>query len=190
MMGKIFLACNELPPISSMDEGTWRRIRVIEHIATFVDADKSEDPKHFIYHKDLDLGEKMKQVSWRVAYFGILIYYYETRYLKFGLREPESVKVASLKYRQENDTFTAFATDNLVVETGAGPIKLADVLMRYKDWKRAMPGVTEMKKAMIIERMKAISARGSTEMEFKGVRLKEEGEEDRSAPSSTLKIID
>ena len=40
-----------------------------------------------------------------------------------------------------------------------------------------MPGVTEMKKAMIIERMKSISARGSTEVEFKGVRLREELED-------------
>jgi len=177
MMGKIFLACNDLPPVSSMDDGTWRRIRVILHSTTFVDADKPEDPEHFVFHKDLDLSEKMKQSSWRIAYFGILVYYFESRYLKFGLREPESVKAASQKYKQENDTFTAFATDNLVVESGAGPVKLADILTRYKEWKKAMPGVTEMKKAMIIERMKSIAARGSTEVEFKGVRLREELED-------------
>jgi hypothetical protein len=142
-----------------------------------VDADKPEDPEHFVFHKDLDLSEKMKQASWRIAYFGILVYYFETRYLKFGLREPESVKSASQKYKQENDTFTAFATDNLVVESGAGPVKLADILTRYKEWKKAMPGVTEMKKAMIVERMKSIAARGSTEVEFKGVRLREELED-------------
>jgi P4 family phage/plasmid primase-like protien len=177
MMGKIFLACNDLPPVSSMDDGTWRRIRVILHSTTFVDADKPEDPEQFVFHKDLDLSEKMKQASWRIAYFGILVYYFESRYLKFGLREPESVKAASQKYKQENDTFTAFATDNLVVESGAGPVKLADILTRYKEWKKAMPGVTEMKKAMIIERMKSIAARGSTEVEFKGVRLREELED-------------
>jgi putative DNA primase/helicase len=185
MMGKIFLACNDLPPVSSMDNGTWRRIRVIPHIATFVDADKSEDSTRYIYHKDLDLSEKMKHASWRIAYFGILVYYFETRYLKFGLREPESVKAASNKYKQENDTFTAFASDTFVVEAGAGPIKLADVLMRYKEWKRTMPGVTEMKKPMIIERMKAIAARGSTEVEFKGIRFKEEGE-DHEEPSEVV----
>jgi len=181
MMGKIILACNDLPPVSSMDDGTWRRIRVITHDSTFVDADKPEDPEHHIYHKDLDLNEKMKQSSWRIAYFGILVYYYETYYLKFGLREPESVKAASQKYKEENDTFSGFASDNLVVESGAGPLKLADVLSRYKEWKRTMPGITEMKKAMIVERMKGISARGSTEMEFKGVRLREESEDSSGA---------
>jgi P4 family phage/plasmid primase-like protien len=177
MMGKIFLACNDLPPVSSMDDGTWRRIRVIPHVATFVDADKPEDREHFVYHKDLDLSEKMKQASWRIAYFSILVYYFETKYLKLGLREPEVVKSASQKYKQENDAFTAFASETFVVETGAGPIKLADILTKYKEWKKAMPGATEMKKAMIVERMKSISARGSTEVEFKGVRFVEEYED-------------
>jgi len=186
MMGKIFLACNDLPPVSSMDNGTWRRITVLPHIATFINADKPEDPDHSIYHKDLDLSEKMKQSSWRIAYFGILVHYFETRYLKRGLVPPISVTSASDKYKQENDAFTAFATDTLVIESGAAPIKLADVLLRYKDWKRTMPGVTEMKKAMIIERMKSIAAKGSTEVEFKGVRFKEEGEEERFTISSTL----
>jgi putative DNA primase/helicase len=185
MMGKIILACNDLPPVSSMDDGTWRRIRVITHDSTFVDADKPEDPEHHIYHKDLDLNEKMKQSSWRIAYFGILVYYYETYYLKFGLREPESVKAASQKYKEENDTFSGFASDNLVIESGAGPLKIADVLTRYKEWKRTMPGITEMKKAMIVERMKGISARGSTEMEFKGVRLREESEDSSGAVIAT-----
>ena len=33
-----------------------------------------------------------------------------------------------------------------------------------------------MKKAMLIDRMKSIDAKGSTDAEFKGVRFKEEGE--------------
>jgi len=171
LMGKIFLVCNDLPQISAMDTNIWRRIRVIPHVATFVNSDIPEDPEHHIYHKDFDLSRKICETSWRVAYLGILVYYYETRYLKFGLVEPDSVKVASEKYRIENDTFSAFAAETFVVETGAGPIKLADILTKYREWKKAMPGATEMKKAMIVERMKSISARGSTEVEFKGVRF-------------------
>jgi P4 family phage/plasmid primase-like protien len=176
MMGKIFLACNDLPQISAMDNGTWRRIRIIPHIAQFVTADKPINPEKYIHYRDNHLGEKMKQVSWRTAYFGILVYYFETRYLQNGLIEPECVKSASEKYRVENDTFSGFMTEHLVVETGAGPIRLIDVWNRFKDWKRSMPGMAEMKKNMVGDRMKLIAAHGSSDTEFVGVRFKEDGE--------------
>jgi phage/plasmid-associated DNA primase len=38
--GKIFLACNRMPPIHSMDGGTWRRIRVIPFDSRFVQSKK------------------------------------------------------------------------------------------------------------------------------------------------------
>jgi len=174
LMGKIFLACNDLPQISAMDNSTWQRIRVIPHVTTFVNSDIPEDPEHHIYHKDFDLSRKICQTSWRVAYLGILVYYYETKYLKFGLVEPDSVKVASEKYRIENDTFSAFAAEYLVVDPGASPIRWIDVLNRYKDWKKYMPGMAEMKKDTFRDRMKLISAAGSSDTEFLGVRFKDD----------------
>jgi P4 family phage/plasmid primase-like protien len=177
LMGKIFIACNDLPQISAMDNGTWRRIRIIPHVSKFVPADIPEDPEKFVYHRDNHLSEKMKQVSWRTAYFGILVYYFETQYLEHGLIEPDCVKAASEKYRIENDTFSGFAAEHLVVEAGAGPIRLIDVWNRYKDWKKSMPGMAEMKKATVGDRMKLIAAHGSSDTEFVGVRFKEDGEE-------------
>jgi len=176
------LACNDLPATDSTDEGALRRWAVIPHVALFVDSHKPIDPKSHIYYKDRDLENKMK--NWRVAFLGILVHYYKI-YLTEGLVEPEMVKLATNKYKLENDSFTAFANDNLVVETGAGPIRMSDVVLKYKEWKRTS-GMLEMKKAVLLERMKSIAAKGSTDGEFKGVRFKEEGEE---VVSSTLSIL-
>lgn len=173
IMGRISLACNDLPLLDSTDPGALRRLAVIPHVAKFVDSDQPIDPEHDIYHKDLELPEKMKH--WRVAFLGILVYYYK-KYLIEGLIEPEMVKSDTNKYKQDNDTFTAFALETLVVEAGAGPIKMADVVLKYKEWKRTS-GMLDMKKAVLVERMKAISARGSTDTDFYGVRFKEDGED-------------
>jgi hypothetical protein len=65
---------------------------------------------------------------------------------------------------------------------------MSDVVLKYKEWKRTS-GMLEIKKAALLERMKNIAAKGSTDVEFRGVRFKEDGEEDRPALSSTLSIL-
>jgi putative DNA primase/helicase len=172
IMARPDMACNDIPAVDSTDGGAQRRWAVIPHVALFVDAGKPVDPTNHIYYKDRDLPEKMKK--WNVAFLGILVHYYKI-YMTDGLVEPELVVRATDKYKHDNDTFTAFAAEHLVVESGAGPIKFTKVYEVYKDWKRTS-GMLEMKKAVLIDRMKSIAAKGSTDTEFKGVRFKEEGE--------------
>ena len=183
MMGKIFLACNDLPPVSSMDDGTWRRIRTIPHIATFVDPDKPTNPEAFIYPKDLTLEDKLRK--WRTAFLSLLVHYYETEYMVSGLREPDSVKEASNKYKEENDTFHSFLQENFVLEAGAGPITISQVMESYTDWKRKQFGRTELKRKEIIERVRAVCDRKSTEKQFWGIRRLEMDEMDEEASDRT-----
>lgn len=176
IMAKIFMLCNDLPPVSSMDNGTWRRLRVIPHVAKFVDPDVPTNPAQHIYTKDLLLDGKINK--WRPYFAGMLVWYYENHYLKHGLKEPDQVMAASNKYKEENDAFAAFCQDCLIKEIGA-ETRAMDVLQRYKEWIRFNPGRKVLQKKDILQRMtelygKPVDTAGKV---FAGVRLAEEGED-------------
>ncbi len=106
--GKIFLACNRMPPIHSMDGGTWRRIRVIPFDSRFLPAgDPMVDPSRNIYPRDDMLDERIK--SWRVPFFSLLVHYYETKYCPHGIKKvPDIVMQACDNYKGSFDTFGKF----------------------------------------------------------------------------------
>lgn len=176
IMAKIFMLCNDLPPVSSMDNGTWRRLRVIPHVAKFVDPGVATDPTAHIYTKDLLLEGKIAR--WRPYFAGMLVWYYEHKYLRGGLKEPAQVTAASNKYKEENDAFAAFCQECLIREVGA-ETRANDVLMRYKDWIKFNPGKKQLQRKDLLVRMGEIygapvDAAGKI---FVGVRIAEEGED-------------
>ena len=174
IMARIFMLCNDLPPVSSTDGGTWRRLRVIPHVARFIDLENTPDPTNHVYHKDLMLDGKI--AKWRPYFASILVWYYENRYLRGGLKEPEQVASASKKYKEENDAFAAFCQDCLIKEVGA-EIRANELLVRYKEWNKYNPGKKVMTKPALLQKMS--DTYGSIEggKVFLGVRLVEDGED-------------
>ena len=169
MMGKLFLSCNDKPEVSSMDNGTWRRIRVIPHVSTFKDpGDPAINPERHIYPKDLTLKHKLRE--WRVAFLSMLVHYYDTQYLPYGLKEPAVVLEASNRYKEENDIFMKFFGECFAKEDGAPPLTAAIVRNQFRDWKARNRGTrVELKEAQIIERMRVTCAAGSTDKLFLGI---------------------
>jgi phage/plasmid-associated DNA primase len=144
-----------------------------------------------VYPKDLQLENKLRK--WRVAFMSMLVEYYQNEYLTTGLQEPDVVKEASNKYKEENDTFHTFFQENFVVEAGAGPLTILVVMDRYKEWKRGQIGRTELKRKEIIDRMRSVADRKSTERDFWGVRMLAEDEdagEENSVASLRCSVLD
>jgi len=167
------MSCNDLPPVSKMDNGTWRRLRVIPHVSVFKDpGDVAIDPSKHIYEKDLGLEDKLRH--WRTAFMSLLVHYYDTHYLVHGLKEPDCVSTASNKYKEENDLFMSFFSECFVRDVGAGPISAKDVRNIFGDWKKAMGKVCDLKLHQVYERMKTACGSGSTEKEFWGIRIADE----------------
>jgi P4 family phage/plasmid primase-like protien len=170
VMGKIFMSCNDLPPVGTMDNGTWRRIRVIPHTSTFKDpGDPAIDPSKHIYEKDFHLTSKI--LKWRTAFLSLLVHYYDTVYLVHGIQEPDIVKAASDKYKETNDVFMTFFTENFVVAQGEGPIHSKEVKKIFREWKKHLGRACDLKEQDVVERMAKQCGGTSTDKEFWNVRV-------------------
>ena len=143
IMGKICMLCNFLPPVNSMDHGTWRRIRVIPFVASFVDEG---DPvlllnRPNVYPKDLKLDEKL--VKWREQFFSLLVHIYETEYIPLGLNPvPEIVTRESNKYKEQFDVYARFRAERIrepvtteeQVECRTTPLDTKRILLIVRQW--------------------------------------------------------
>lgn len=114
IMGKLFMMCNKLPPVTTMDRGTWRRIRVIEFVSKFVLPDHPEylagRPNVFLMDPMLD--KKLR--SWREPFLSLLVHIYETEYIPFGLNPvPAAVMQASDKYKENFDIYARFRSERV-----------------------------------------------------------------------------
>ena len=176
IMGKIFMLCNDLPPVSSMDGGTWRRLRVVPHVARFVDPGVATDAANHVHTKDLMMDSKIRR--WRPYFAGILVHYFETRYLRTGLTDPPQVLAASNKYKEDNDAFAAFAQERLIREIGA-EVKAMEIMTVYAQWSKYNPGKKILKKQDLLQRMSDVYGKpvDSAGRMYAGVRIVDEGED-------------
>jgi P4 family phage/plasmid primase-like protien len=114
VMGKMFMMCNRLPPINSMDNGTWRRIRVIPFESRFEEPDHPDliAKKPNFYPRDNSLDEKL--MTWREPFLSYLVHLYETEYMVQGLQpEPAVIKQESDRYKADYDAFAKFCSERI-----------------------------------------------------------------------------
>jgi len=107
---KYFLTCNQLPLVPSNDDGTWRRLRVIEFSSKFVDNPNPEKNNEFKINTNL----KQDIQKWTTTFVSFLIHVYETEYKDCTyLKEPEEVMASTNQYKMENDFYTEYYIDRI-----------------------------------------------------------------------------
>jgi P4 family phage/plasmid primase-like protien len=178
IMGRIFFSTNDLPPVNSMDGGTWRRMEVLPFESTFKPHGHPEiDAAKHVYEQDNNLDDKFKQNSMRIAFLRLLLHYWETRYLVTGLSmPPDCVMEAVNKFKAENDSFIAFANETFIKETGA-TASITDIMPRYKMWMSLQSGRKLLKKPEIVERLGKMFKSSDGGLTYKDVRVACEGED-------------
>lgn len=125
---KIFLCCNDLPIISASDNGTWRRLRVVEFKSKFCDNPDKENPHEFA--KDPLLYEKIE--TWPEAFMSILVKIFnETTIIK----EPEEVLKFTNQYKHDNDLIQMFC-DSELLENDKILTPFNDIWDQYIIWCR------------------------------------------------------
>ena len=109
---KYFLTCNQLPEVPSNDDGTWRRLRVIEFGSRFID---SPDPNK---SNEFKINTSMKQniQNWTSTFVSYLIHIYKNEYKGINyLKEPEEVMASTNQYKLQNDYYTEYCLDRLTI---------------------------------------------------------------------------
>ncbi len=102
---KQFMTTNELPEIKSTDGGTWRRVRVIDFMAKFVENPDTNNKFEF----KLDTTLKSKIKTWAPAFASYLIHLYTTMYdVDNKIPEPPEVTASTDQYRREQDVFREY----------------------------------------------------------------------------------
>ena len=111
---KYFLTANQLPDVPSTDDGTWRRIRVIEFISKFTNNPTKSN--EFII--DTNLKQKIEQ--WAPTFASYLIHLYMNEYNNNTyLVEPQEVMASTNQYKMENDYLTEYFMDRISITTNS-----------------------------------------------------------------------
>jgi P4 family phage/plasmid primase-like protien len=141
--GKLFMMCNTLPTINSMDRGTWRRVRLIPFESKFVSPGDKEIGQPNVFLKDQNLNAKLKR--WRSSFFSLLVHIYVTKYAVCdnGTLEPAPAVVTSesMKYREQFDSYARFRYGRMRVNRDSDEsTSMADIWRAYRYWYEAVGG--------------------------------------------------
>ena len=134
---KMILCTNYLLEIKSTDNGTWRRVRVVDFESRF--EDNPESPEYsdvkYIYKKDKDLKKRFD--DWAPILASMLVdIVFKT---KGKINDVEKVLSASRRYREKQDHFTKFMTERLEKDPEAYTQK-RDVNEEFRQWFLANEG--------------------------------------------------
>ncbi len=116
----LFLAVNHLPAVKSGGDGFWRRLRKMDFKVTIP---KSKQRENFAQTMIEQEGS------------GILQWIVEgaVRVTNQGFNEPESVRMATLEYRHEEDHIAKFIDESIVLAV-EGTVTKTTLFNSYRDW--------------------------------------------------------
>lgn len=124
----LVVCTNNLFDIKSNDEGTWRRIRVIEFKSYFTENPDKEDKYQFLIDKNL---KENKFDEWKEQFISMLIEIAKEK--KGNVTDCDMVMQKSNEYRKKNDIFMKFIEDKIVEEKDSC-IRKQDIIEEFKNW--------------------------------------------------------
>ena len=135
---KQILTCNEMPGLTGNDDGTFRRIRVVQFSSCFKENPNPENPNEFPI--DVYLSEKLE--GWAEPFMYILIQYYK-QYKSKGIFEPAIVKLHTNMYKHDTDCFAQFFTEKIEVDSGGAMIHIDEAFYQFTEWYKIAYGNTK-----------------------------------------------
>jgi P4 family phage/plasmid primase-like protien len=149
----LVVCTNALFEIKSNDDGTWRRMKLVDFLAKFIsEGETHTDDTAFVFPKDKSLKEKLPK--WAPVFISLLV----DRACKTDgeVKDCDEVISASNKYRNSQDSFTCFIDERIVrVNDKSGSVKQRTLNDVFKEWfqvnygGRNPPKMSELKDVII-----------------------------------------
>ena len=132
---KWFLICNDIPDVPSDDDGTWRRLTIINFPSKFIP--KSEmTGRHYEYLRDNNMNEKLECL--KEPFMWLLLDYYKS-FLKLmkttGLVEPKAIIDSTNNERKKNNPIKQFIDDRIMYSPNkSDKFSIADIYNVFRNF--------------------------------------------------------
>ena len=132
----LVLCSNEFMEIKSQDNGTWRRMRVVDFMSLFTENPDLNDPeKPYQFPMDKNICEKFDE--WKEVFMGMLVKKaFETNGV---VKDCPAVLRASEAYRASQDCMAEFIQDRLVADAN-GRIEKTELVQEFRQWYEGIYG--------------------------------------------------
>jgi P4 family phage/plasmid primase-like protien len=127
---KLVVCSNELMEIKSQDDGTWRRIRVVDFVSLFTETPVSGDvEKPYQFRVDVSLDDKFK--AWKEIFLSMLVDV--AARTKGHVTDCARVLASSREYKNDLDYISTFM-DEFVVHDPKGRLEKRDLSYSFHKW--------------------------------------------------------
>lgn len=183
---KYFVTCNQFPEVPSIDDGTWRRLRVLLFGSKFIDNPTKANE----FKIDTMMKQKIKQ--WGPAFISYLVHLYMTEYKnKNYLTEPAEVMLSTNQYKMENDYYTEYFMAKIsVIDNVKSVISETTLWVDFKTWykvayeSKSLPKKTDFVK-FLTKQLGEPTKRGYTNIVFNS---QSESDEDPDVSKNDLDV--
>uniref|UniRef100_A0A6C0JB10 SF3 helicase domain-containing protein n=1 Tax=viral metagenome TaxID=1070528 RepID=A0A6C0JB10_9ZZZZ len=134
---KLYISCNDMPPLPKHDYAMWGRIRIIKFESVFSDnapKDKAEQIKQKTFPRCEDLSEKFDECA------ASLLYLLFERYKKNAKEFPNGIPCDYIlktteEFKESTDPINRFIAEEVSEEKGSF-VYLEDMFDKWKEWWR------------------------------------------------------
>ncbi len=166
----LVVCTNALFDVKSNDDGTWRRMKLVDFLAKFLSPGEThtDDTPH-VFPKDKTLKERLP--LWAPVFMSMLVK--RACETEGEVKDCSEVVAASNKYRQSQDCISGFINEKIVKdENGSiGKKILNDV---FKEWFQNTRGAGKLPKLMELEEImiKKFGNRNTKTNKWHGIKIK------------------
>lgn len=169
----LVVCTNALFDIKSNEDGTWRRMKLVDFIAKFIsEGEIHTDDTKYVFPKDKGLKEKLP--IWAPVFISMLV---KRAFETDGeVKDCPQVVAASCKYRQSQDAIAGFIMEKIIQAENKYGLNQTSLNNAFKEWfqmnygNRKAPKLTELTEAID----KKFGERNKKANKWFNIKIKEE----------------